>query len=113
MRHLSTAAIVLVIAVLFGIGAEPTESQQLACGPRDGVIENLQKQFSEERAAVAVSSAGSLVEVMTSSEGTWTILVTLPHGETCVAADGYGWQDLNAAKHEKFTRAAATHIPTN
>jgi hypothetical protein len=35
-----------------------------------------------------------VVELLISSDGTWTILVTKPNGIACVAAVGEEWHDL-------------------
>ncbi len=44
--------------------------------------------------ANGLASTGNLVELLISSGGTWTILVTNPSGITCVAAVGEDWQEM-------------------
>ena len=43
---------------------------------------------------MGLTEAGSVVEVLTSSKGTWTILVTKPTGLTCMLNSGVSWEAL-------------------
>ena len=54
---------------------------------------------AEKQAATAMTSAGTLLEVLTADDGsTWTIIVSRPDGLSCVVAAGQNWQDkLNQA----------------
>ena len=38
-------------------------------------------------------ATGSLLEVLTSPAGSWTIIVTVPGGPTCLVSSGEGWRD--------------------
>jgi hypothetical protein len=39
-----------------------------------------------------VTATGSLLEVLASPSGTWTIIVTIPNGPTCLVSSGEGWR---------------------
>jgi hypothetical protein len=68
------------------------------------VIKALGDRFHETQSATALTSAGTLLEVLTASDGaTWTIVVSRPDGLSCVVAAGQNWQD-------KGNQAAATSI---
>lgn len=61
----------------------------------------LANKYQEPPIAVGVTNAGGLVEVLTSKYGrTWTILVTSPHGMTCLVAAGEGWTEITPEKPE-------------
>jgi hypothetical protein len=65
-----------------------------ACGPHTEVIKALGDKFHETQSATALTSAGTLLEVLTASDGsTWTIIVSRPDGLSCVVAAGQNWQD--------------------
>jgi hypothetical protein len=65
-----------------------------ASGPHTEVIKALGDKFHETQSATALTSAGTLLEVLTASDGsTWTIIVSRPDGLSCVVAAGQNWQD--------------------
>ena len=65
------------------------------CGRRATVLEYLSTKYSEKPVAMGIAANGGLIEVLTSKEGsTFTIIVTMPEGETCMVAAGEGWEDL-------------------
>ena len=65
---------------------------QTACRPHDNVVGHLAKKYGEAPVAIGVTNKGSLVEVLTTGDGnTWTIIVTLPNGTSCLVAAGEGW----------------------
>ena len=67
-----------------------------ACGPRDDILERLSTNYGESTIAVALTSAGGLIEVLTAEDGeTWTIIVTSPRGMlSCLVASGEGWRSF-------------------
>ena len=68
------------------------------CAPREQVVAGLATGFDEVRrgAGLTRTNAGQtqMVEVFTSAAGSWTIVVTMPDGMTCLVASGENWQDL-------------------
>lgn len=68
---------------------------QLACAERPKVLEQLADRYQESPVAVGVSNSGDVVEVLTAPAGdSWTILVTMPNGTSCVVAVGEDWQPV-------------------
>ncbi|MSU89581.1 hypothetical protein GE300_08120 [Rhodobacteraceae bacterium 2CG4] len=64
-----------------------------ACGERAAVIERLRSGYGEERTGAGLSSSRGIVEVYASQRtGSWTILLTLPDGRSCLVAAGESWQ---------------------
>ena len=87
----STALLLGAVAV-----ASPALADQAptACGPHADVIKALGSKFHETQSATALTSAGTLLEVLTADDGaTWTIIVSRPDGLSCVVAAGQNWQD--------------------
>jgi len=98
---LSVALFIGAIAVGRPAAADQTPT---ACGPHTDVIKALGSRFHETQSATALTSAGTLLEVLTADDGsTWTIIVSRPDGLSCVVAAGQNWQD-------KANQAAANSI---
>lgn len=65
------------------------------CGARTIVLDYLSTKYSEKPVAMGIAANGSLIEVLSSKKGsTFTIIVTVPDGKTCMVAAGEGWEDL-------------------
>ena len=66
---------------------------QSACSPRTDVLGHLAKKYGEAPVAIGVTNKGGLVEVLTTGDGdTWTIIVSMPNGTSCMVAAGEGWR---------------------
>lgn len=63
------------------------------CAERKIITDSLAKDYSESPMAQGVSDTGNVVEVLTTKDGnTWTILLTMPDGTSCVLATGQSWE---------------------
>ncbi len=75
-----------------GIADEPSKS---SCESRAAVLDFLSSKYAEAPVAMGVSKDGGLVEILTSGPGsTFTIIVTMPDGLTCMVAAGDSWENL-------------------
>jgi hypothetical protein len=62
------------------------------CGERDVIIERLKPRYGEVQTGAGMTNTNGIVEVFASEEtGTWTIIVTLPSGQSCLVAAGNHW----------------------
>ncbi len=44
---------------------------------------------------MGLANNGGVIEVLSSGSGnTWTIIITMPNGVTCLLAAGEGWESL-------------------
>lgn len=68
-----------------------------ACDWRSSTVALLEQEYSESVAGVGIMSGGRLVELLT-SEKSWTLLLTMPNGVTCMIAAGEDWQRLPPKK---------------
>lgn len=93
MRSISSVvAGALGLAIALGSVAAVAQSAP-QCGARAGVVAGLENRYAEKPVAAGVDNNGALVEVLAAPEGdTWTILVSMPNGVSCVVAAGEGWQ---------------------
>jgi len=90
------AASFAAAALLGPVGAHAqTQSQTLLCDQRASIIGHMAEKYREAPVAIGVTSTGSIVEVLTTGDGTtWTIIVSNPNGTSCLIAAGEGWRAL-------------------
>lgn len=85
----------LAAAALMAASAAPAHAQATACVKRTDLIQHLANKYQEAPAAVGLADNGALLEVFASKSGeTWTVMVTMPNGISCMVATGEQWQDL-------------------
>jgi hypothetical protein len=79
---------------VFAAGAQAAP----ACGKRDDVLAQLSEKFKEAPVGIGLANNGGLIELLTADTGaTWTLIVTLTNGTTCLLAAGQDWQPLQTA----------------
>ena len=90
------AASFAAAALLGPVGAHAqTKSQTLLCDQRASIIGHMAEKYREAPVAIGVTSTGSIVEVLTTGDGTtWTIIVSNPNGTSCLIAAGESWRAL-------------------
>lgn len=87
-RLLALAALLPLISI-----AVPAEAQGQRCAPRAQVIELLSSRHDETRRAIGLTANHTVMELYASdASGSWTLLVTLPNGMTCLVAVGSGFE---------------------
>ncbi len=65
------------------------------CPPRHEIEDYLASEFQEQPVASGIANNGGVIEVFASDElGTWTIIITMPSGESCMIAAGQDWENL-------------------
>lgn len=89
-----------LISIIFGGLSEPVRAQQLqnaiACTERLALATKLKSLYAEKPIGLGVTAAGTLMELWQSREGdTWTLLLTLPDGNSCIVGSGNGWMMNN------------------
>lgn len=62
-----------------------------ACGDRGKIAAALARTYEETVTARGISARGALVEIFSSKRGTWTLVVTVPGGPSCLVAAGRDW----------------------
>ena len=87
---MGAAAFATVVAV-----SSPTAVQaQPSCDARDKFLQVLGPKHGETPVAMGLASNGGVLEVFASVGGSWTILVTMPNGTSCVVAAGEAWEKV-------------------
>lgn len=67
-------------------------AQSPQCAAREAVLDRLSDHYREQPVSIGVTATGSLLEVLASPEGSWTIIITVPGGPTCLVSSGEGWR---------------------
>jgi hypothetical protein len=86
------APMTALLALVY-LAAPPSQAQEV-CGLRTQFLEKLDTSYAQHPTALGLASNGSVLEIMSSQKGSWTILVTRPDGFSCVVATGEAWQAL-------------------
>ena len=76
---------ILLVAFISPAQAHPM------CGDRKAVLDNLEETYSEVPEDRGLASNGSVIELVVSPSGSFTILYMMPNGLVCVMAAGEGW----------------------
>ena len=71
--------------------AVPTNAQ-IVCGDRDKFLGMLGTNHEEQPFSMGITSTGSVIELLPSPEGCWTIMNTTSESPTCMVASGESWQ---------------------
>lgn len=93
----------VIIASLISLGmmlgvVTPALAQGASCADRTLIVERLSDKYGETRQSAGLNQNNGMVEVFASDDtGTWTILVTMPNGMSCLMAAGKAWQGETAA----------------
>jgi hypothetical protein len=83
-----------LIVALTLMAATSTAAAQSVCGTRETLLKQLSSEYQEAPAGIGLASNGSVVELLTSKGGTWTLMVTRPNGTTCLIGTGEAWQPV-------------------
>ena len=94
-QYIAVAGIGAVLAV----GSWSTAvAQQASCAQREMIVERLATKYGESRQSAGLNQNNGMVEIFASEEtGTWTILVTMPNGISCLMAAGKSWEGVAEA----------------
>lgn len=80
--------LILAIALLIPAAAG---AQTLPCAPRERVLAHVIDRMGEVRLAEGQAARGALIELFAAPGGTWTLILTLPDGRSCLLANGTGF----------------------
>ncbi len=85
----------VIVATAILLTATPALAEQPQCTNRNVVITHLSKQYSEAPVAMGLANNGGVIEILSSGAGkSWTIILTMPNGMTCMIAAGDSWEAL-------------------
>ena len=78
------------------LATQASQAQTRQCGARTAVLETLGQTYGETRRGIGLAGQGAVVELYASTEtGSWTVLVTMANGMSCLVASGEGWEAVS------------------
>ena len=88
-------ASVLALTALMALPASAMAAEPESCSTRERVLSHLQGACKEAPVGMGRASNGGVIEMLRSSNGaSFTIIITMPNGMTCMIAAGDSWEDL-------------------
>ena len=93
MRKLLLLAILILMPTL-----TLAQSAGIPCGKRGYYLEQLADKYKEVPVSMGLVANGSVLEVVKSEAGTWTIMITNAKGVTCLIAAGENWENIQPKK---------------
>jgi len=91
-------AAVLSALVFFLVLISPAQAQQTPlCDERAEIVAVLTDEYGEVPVAMGIANNRGVIEIFTSDES-WTIMLTMPNGTTCLVAAGGVWETLPTVK---------------
>jgi len=87
----------LLLSGLIGVGvaASPaSHASDAVCLDRKVIADRLASYHQEKPEAAGLASNGQVLEVFTSRNGSWTLVLTDADGSSCVIASGNAWTPL-------------------
>lgn len=97
MAYFKTTAIAAVLVTTIGFAfLEPAYAQQTpACAERTAILKHLAEKYTETPVALGLANNGGVLETLVSKGGdSWTIIITMPNGATCMVAAGENWEKI-------------------
>jgi hypothetical protein len=78
-----------------GLSAANPPFENPPCMARNDVHAQLDRKYAEVPVAVGLADNGAVLEIFTAKDGaTWTVVMSLPNGMTCLIAAGEAFQTL-------------------
>lgn len=87
-------SMVLALLTLTAFAAPAMAQQQMACAERNALVGELKEKYNEASQGVGMTGNGAVMELMTSEGGSWSLVVTMPNGKSCLIATGSGWEQV-------------------
>ncbi len=77
-------------------GVVPANAASNLCTSRNAMVTALSQKYHEERRGIGIASRAGVMEFYVSQAGTWTVVMTMPNGVSCILAAGRDWEDIAA-----------------
>lgn len=85
----------MVLALASGLAVVPGQGDaRTVCKQRSEIVKILREKFKETQQSFGLQSDRRVLELFASPNGSWTAILTLPSGQSCVVASGEAWTTL-------------------
>lgn len=96
---IKTTIIVSAISVAMSLAVTAKTFAAPTCGTHDLIASTLATQYNERPLHRGLTPKGTMVEIFSSNAGTFTVVVTIRTGMSCLVTAGTHWQEIDAASH--------------
>ena len=80
------------------VATSSADAQTPQCAAHDDVMNGLAVNFAETRQSIGMASDQTLMELYANTDaGSWTLIVTLPNGMSCLVASGTDYETVKEA----------------
>jgi hypothetical protein len=78
----------------------PAEAQEaMNCNARENMAKALTTEYDEKPSGLGVTHVGTVIELWQGGGGSsWTLLLTMPNGNSCIVGAGNDWIELEAVR---------------
>ena len=95
-------SILLVVSLLsVHLIAEPANAGKTVCLSREIISDRLENRHAETPQAAGLATNGQVLEVFTSKNGSWTLVLTDAKGFSCVIASGDAWTTITPTRSSR------------
>ncbi len=91
MRKLAQLAPLAALALLTPV---ETVDAKTVCKERAEMINILSRKFNEHQRSFGLQNDKRVLELYASADGSWTAILSMPNGKSCVVAAGEAWTTL-------------------
>ncbi len=96
LRAFGFIALTLAFLLTLLLGVQASASAQSGCTTHPEIAKQLKSRHSEAPVAIGLADNAGVIEVFSAGDGsTWTMVLTLPDGMSCVMATGEAWEHLS------------------
>lgn len=95
----------IAVITVFAVSAARAQPRMAVCGEGHEMRDGLRTAHNEFLVGEGLTVSGAVVELFTARNGeTWSLLLTVPGGVTCLIGAGSEWQHLEQPKPQPRTR---------
>ncbi|MEM7695151.1 MAG: hypothetical protein AAF318_11930 [Pseudomonadota bacterium] len=94
MRKMIVLASAIATAAALQFVTADTAEARAVCKHRSEIVKILGAKFKETQRSFGLQNDRRVLELYASPTGSWTAILTLPSGRSCVVASGEAWTTL-------------------
>jgi len=90
-----SAAVTVMVSSPVAAQEAPDSNSPIVCDQRMTIVSSLSDDYKETRNSIGLANSGSVVEVFSAVDGSWSMIVTRPDGISCLIAAGRNWESMS------------------
>ena len=100
MKSIVTLALFMLVCLMVALWlmSWPAKAQDNQCAERDSILAALADKYHEKPVDAGLVTGGektAIIELLLSPNAeTWTLILSLPNGQSCLLASGTNWEAL-------------------